>query len=151
MLREFAREELKDANAVAEVVCLVPILEKDRLQLLLQWLFHGIEKSRLLDRNLLEGLAQLVQHARPGHLDADNLVKILDLISTRLRGTHNQSPDFIYRLALTVSRVLDAMADSKVKDLDRENIHEPLKAYLKGLGDNADPYLVYQAAYAAQA
>ncbi|KAI8598161.1 hypothetical protein EDD21DRAFT_407049, partial [Dissophora ornata] len=36
LLREFAREELKDANTVAEVVCLVPIFEKDQLQQLLQ-------------------------------------------------------------------------------------------------------------------
>ncbi|KAI8596392.1 hypothetical protein EDD21DRAFT_408409, partial [Dissophora ornata] len=66
LLREFTREELKDANTVAEVVCLVPVFEKDQLQQLLQRLFHGIEKSRLLDINLLEGLSQLIQHARPG-------------------------------------------------------------------------------------
>ncbi|KAI8600572.1 hypothetical protein EDD21DRAFT_415718 [Dissophora ornata] len=35
LLREFAREELKDANTIAEVVCLVPVFEKDQLQQLL--------------------------------------------------------------------------------------------------------------------
>ncbi|KAI8596787.1 hypothetical protein EDD21DRAFT_408094 [Dissophora ornata] len=151
LLKEFAREELSDANTVTEIVRLVPVFNKDQLYQLLQRLFYGIEKSQLLDLNLLEGLAQLTQHARPGHLKADDLVKILDLISKRLISTHEQSPDYIYRLALTVSRVLDVMADSEVKDLDRENLHAPLAVYLQGLGSNTDPYLVYQAAYAAQA
>ncbi|KAI8594744.1 hypothetical protein EDD21DRAFT_409602, partial [Dissophora ornata] len=151
LLREFASEKLKDANMVADVVCLVSVFERDELRQLLQLLFEGIGQSPLLDFNLLEGLAQLVQHTRPGYLNADDLVKILDLISTRLRGTHKQSPYSIYRLALTASHVLDAMADSEVKDLDREILHAPLAVYLQELGSSTDPYLVYQAAYAAQA
>ncbi|KAF9353918.1 hypothetical protein BGX34_011295, partial [Mortierella sp. NVP85] len=43
------------------------------------------------------------------------------------------------------------MADTKVTDLDRENLHEPLSTYLKELKESKDPYLVYQAAYAYQA
>ncbi|KAF9343960.1 hypothetical protein BGX34_006181, partial [Mortierella sp. NVP85] len=43
------------------------------------------------------------------------------------------------------------MADANVKGLSRENIHEPLSAYLNGLKGSKDPYLVYQAAYAYQA
>ena len=93
-------------------------------------MFHGIEQSEMLDLDLLEGLAQLVQRARPGYLNADNLVKILGLVSSRLRDTHEQSPDYIDQLTLTVSRVLDAMADTKIKGLDREKLHVPLAAYL---------------------
>ncbi|KAF9343916.1 hypothetical protein BGX34_006224, partial [Mortierella sp. NVP85] len=52
---------------------------------------------------------------------------------------------------MAVSRVLDAMADTKVKGLDREKLHEPLSLYLSEIKDNTDPYLVYQAAYAYQA
>ena len=52
---------------------------------------------------------------------------------------------------MAVSRVLDAMADTKVKGLDREKLHEPLTSYLSEIKDVSDPYLVYQAAYAYQA
>ncbi|KAF9343768.1 hypothetical protein BGX34_006385, partial [Mortierella sp. NVP85] len=52
---------------------------------------------------------------------------------------------------MAVSRILDAMADTKVKGLDREKLHEPLTLYLSEIKDISDPYLVYQAAYAYQA
>jgi len=151
LIREFAREELKDATVVAEVICIVPVLEERDLQQLLQLLFLGIEQSKLLNSSLLEGLAHLVQSASPGHLNADNLVKILELTSERLEDTHIQSADYINQLTLTVSHVLDAMADSNVKGLNREELHAPLATYLRGLASNSDPYLIYQAAYASQA
>ncbi|KAI8598630.1 hypothetical protein EDD21DRAFT_446023 [Dissophora ornata] len=138
ILKEFTHDELKDANIIAEVVCLVPVLEKYQLQKLLQQLFHGIERSELLNFDLLEGLAQLIQRTCPGHFNADDLVKILDLISRRLRPTHGQSPDYINQLTLTVSRVLDAMADTKIKGLDRENPHKPLADYLNRLKGATD-------------
>jgi len=43
------------------------------------------------------------------------------------------------------------MADTKVTDLNREKLHEPLSSYLSGLKKSSDPFLVYQAAYAYQA
>jgi hypothetical protein len=43
------------------------------------------------------------------------------------------------------------MVDCEVKDLKREQLHEPLSKYLKELKDSTDPSLVYQAAYAYQA
>ncbi|KAG0347089.1 hypothetical protein BGZ54_005025 [Gamsiella multidivaricata] len=52
---------------------------------------------------------------------------------------------------MAVSRVLDAMADSDVKGLSREQLHAPLAAYLEEMKNSSDPYLVYQAAYAYQA
>ena len=117
-------------NIVAKVVCLVPVFEKHELRKLLWQLLRGIEQSELLNFDLLTGLTQLIQRARPGHLSADSLVKILELISSRLRDTHGQSPDYINQLTLAVSRVLDAMADTKIKGLDREKLHVPLAAYL---------------------
>ncbi|KAF9362376.1 hypothetical protein BGX34_006316 [Mortierella sp. NVP85] len=52
---------------------------------------------------------------------------------------------------MAVSRVLDAMADTNVKGLDREKLHEPLLSYLSEVKNISDPFLVYQAAYAYQA
>jgi len=136
---------------VAEVVCLAPILEKSDFQYLLRELCKGVDQSILLDIHQLDGVAQLIHCAEPGYLDADDLVKILELLSTRLRNTHNQSSSHMYQLTMAVSRLLDAMADSKVKGLDREKLHEPLTLYLSEIKDVSDPYLVYQAAYAYQA
>ncbi|KAG0207777.1 hypothetical protein BGX31_002508, partial [Mortierella sp. GBA43] len=43
------------------------------------------------------------------------------------------------------------MADTNVRGLDRERLHEPLSLYLDKLKESSDPYLLYQAAYAFQA
>ena len=151
VIRAFQREEIKDDKAVAEVVSLAPVLEKSDFQYLLKELCKGIDQSILLDVHQLHGTAQLIHCAGPGYLDADDLVKILELLSTRLRKTHSQSSSHMHQLTMVVSRVLDAMADTKVKGLDREKLHEPLTLYLSEIKDASDPYLVYQAAYAYQA
>ncbi|KAK3824922.1 MAG: WD40-repeat-containing domain protein [Benniella sp.] len=151
VVRAFKREELKDAKAVTEVLCLAPVLEKDDFRYLLNEFCSEIEQSTLLDVHQLEGLAQLLQGADPGQLDADDLVKVLELLSKRLRDTHKQSTSHLYQLTLAISHVLDAMADANIEGLDREKMHEPLLAYLEELKGSTDTYLVYQAAYAYQA
>jgi hypothetical protein len=120
VIRTFKRDEFKDAKAVAEVVYLVPVLNKDAFQDLLRELYTGISSSGLLNVHQLEGLSQLIQGAGPGNLDADDLVKILDLLSKRLRGVHCQSREHAYQLTMAVSHILDAMTDVNVKDLDRK-------------------------------
>jgi len=151
VIRAFKRDEIKDAKIVAEVVCLAPVLNKDSFHDLLSEFYSGIDHSGLLNYHQVEGLAQLIQGADPGHLGADDLVKILELLSARLIGTHQQSTQYVHRLTMAVSHVLDAMADTKVAGLDREKLHEPLSVYLKDLQQSKDSYLVYQAAYAYQA
>jgi hypothetical protein len=151
VIRAFKQEAIKDAKAVAEVVCLAPILDKEAFHDLLREFYSGIDASGLLDFQQLEGLAQLIQGADQGYLSADDLVKILELLSTRLMNTHQQSSQHMHQLTLAVSNVLDAMADTKVTDLDREKLHEPLSLYLSGLKKSSDTFLVYQAAYAYQA
>jgi hypothetical protein len=151
VIRVFKRDEFKDTKAVTEVVYLAPVLENDDFRYLLKEFYSGIESSTLLDIHQLEGLAQLIQGADTSYLDADDLVKVLDLFSARLQATHQQSVQHVYQLTLAVSHVLDSMADAEVKGLDRETIHEPLLSYLEGLKGSSDPYLVYQAAYAYQA
>lgn len=151
VLRTFQRDELKDAKAIAEVVCLSPVINKEEYQHLLREFYSGIDHSGLLNIHQLEGLARLIQSADIGHLSADDLIKVLGLLSTRLMDTHQQSEHHMHQLTLAVSNVLDAMADTKVTDLDRKKLHEPLLTYLKELEKSPDPYLVYQAAYAFQA
>ncbi|KAK3823023.1 MAG: WD40-repeat-containing domain protein [Benniella sp.] len=151
VIRTFKKEEIKDAKAVAEVVCLAPVIERDLFRDLLGSFVDGIDRANLLVLHQLQGLARLIQGADKGYLDADDLVKILSLLTTRLQSTHQQSPQHVYQLTLAASYVLDAMADTKVEGLDREALHEPLSMYLDALKGNAEPYLMYQAAYACQA
>jgi len=151
VIRAFKREEIKDAKVVAEVVYLAPILDKAVFHDLLEEFYSAVDHSGLLRFQQLEGLAQLIQGADHGHLSADDLVKILGLLSTRLMDTHKQSSQHMHQLTMAVSHVLDAMADTNVTDLDREKLHEPLSSYLSGLKKSSDPFLVYQAAYAYQA
>ncbi|KAF9346556.1 hypothetical protein BGX34_003804, partial [Mortierella sp. NVP85] len=151
VIRTFKKEEIKDAKAVAEVVCLAPVIERDLFRDLLGSFVDGIDRAKLLDIHQLQGLARLIQGADTGFLDADDLVKILSLLTNRLQNTHQQSTQHIYQLTLAASYVLDAMADTKVEGLDRETLHEPLSLYLDALKGNTEPYLMYQAAYACQA
>lgn len=111
LIKAFAQDELKDAKTVAEVVHLAPVLKKDNFRDLLKQFYDGIKHSGLLDFYQLEGLAQLMQGTGPGYLEAADLVIILGHLSERLQGTHNQSPNQLYHLTLTVSNVLDGMAD----------------------------------------
>ncbi|KAF9907249.1 hypothetical protein BX616_000480 [Lobosporangium transversale] len=147
----FASDEIKTEATIAEVVSLAPALDQDQFRTLLMALVNGIGRNMILKPHLLEGLAQLIQHAPPGYLDSDDLVLTLNTLSSRLRGTHTQSDDHLCRLSAAVSDVLDAMVSNQVKGLKREQLHEPLAIYLKELKANSDPYLVYQAAYAFQA
>ncbi|KAK3828974.1 MAG: hypothetical protein J3Q66DRAFT_435407 [Benniella sp.] len=151
VIRAFKRDEFKDAKSVTEVVRLAPVLESDDFRYLLKEFYSGIDQSGLLDVHQLEGLAHLIQGANPGYLDSDDLVKVLSLLSARLRDTHQQSTNHLYQLTVAVSHVLDAMTDTSVKGVNREKIHEPLTLYLEELKGSSDPYLVYQAAYAYQA
>ncbi|KAG0213905.1 hypothetical protein BGX31_001183 [Mortierella sp. GBA43] len=150
-IRAFIRDELKDANAIAEIMHLASVLDSNDYRHLLKEFYSGIDQSGLLDVYQLDGLAQLIQGADSGVLQADDLVKVLELLSARLRDTHKQSLEYLYQLTVAVSYVLDAMADADVKGLSRENLHGPLLTYLGELKESRDPYLVYQAAYAYQA
>ncbi|KAF9909407.1 hypothetical protein BX616_011186, partial [Lobosporangium transversale] len=147
----FIHDDIKAEATVAEVVVLAPVLDYDQYRTLLLALINGISQNIMLETHLLEGLAQLMQHAPLGYLDSDDLVHILNTLSSRLQGTHEQSSSHIHQICVTVSHVLDAMVNNQIKGLKREQLHEPLAAYLNGLKGSSDPHLAYHAAYASQA
>ncbi|KAF9540559.1 hypothetical protein EC957_003997 [Mortierella hygrophila] len=134
MVDEFAKDTSKDSTKIAEMVLLGPVLDKGTYQV-----------------DLLQGLVQLVQSAPSGSLVSDDLIKILSILRIRLQGTHGQSSEYSYHLALAVARILDVMAEHEVKNLDRVVEHEPLSGILSGLKGSSDPYLMYQVCYAFQA
>ncbi|KAF9912862.1 hypothetical protein BX616_010219 [Lobosporangium transversale] len=151
LLYMFINDGVKAEATVTEVVSLAPVLEQVHFRKLLMTLANGINQNIMLDTHLLEGLAQAMQHGHPKHLESDDLVTLLNILSSRLQDTHFQSSDHIYRLTVTVSHVLDTMVGNQVTGLKREQLHEPLSAYLSELKNSSDPYLVYYAAYAFQA
>ncbi|KAF9976037.1 hypothetical protein BGZ75_000348, partial [Mortierella antarctica] len=150
LVREFTRDELKNAEAVTEVTYVASVLEPGDFRFLLKFFVTSLKDSAFLEVHSLEGIARLMSSA-PFTIEADDLVKTLHYINTSLQTTHAQSEDYVYKLTTTVSRVLDAMADSQVVGLGREGLHKPLYDYLEGLKNSEDPYLVFEAAYAFQA
>lgn len=150
VVRAFKSDALKDDKVVAEVVYLAPVLSKGDYKKLLLGLYTGIDHSGLLDAHLLEGMDQLIEGARPGYLDADDLAKIHRLLNTRLQGTDQESSHYM-QLSVAVSHVLDAMADNRVQNPKLEILQEHLPASLGELKKSSDPHLVYLAAYAHQA
>ncbi|KAF9354185.1 hypothetical protein BGX26_007987 [Mortierella sp. AD094] len=151
LIRAFVRDELKHQAAVNEVVCLAPVLNQEDFRKLLQLFVDGINNSALLEITITDGPVRLIRNSGPRDFDANDLVKILELLGARLKGTHDQSTQQIYKLMLAVSAVLDSIADGNVEGLGRDQLHEPLFKCLEGLQARPEPYLLYQAAYAFQA
>ncbi|KAF9900783.1 hypothetical protein EC991_006886, partial [Linnemannia zychae] len=151
VVRAFMRDELKGSGVVAEVIPLAFVLNRGDYRVLLNSFVEAVERSSLLDYQSLDGLAQLVQRATPGSVNSDDLVNILRVLHKRLQATHSQSVSHRYRLLHTVSRVLDAMADANIENVDRINLHEPLMDLLRVSESSKDPYLSFEAAYAMQA
>ncbi|KAF9350775.1 hypothetical protein BGX26_011119, partial [Mortierella sp. AD094] len=150
LVRTFIRDEIKGPDAVKEIVCLAPSLAHEDFRRLLHTFVDGINNTLLQDNYLLDGLAQLIRNSSPKHLDVNDLVKILKLLSEMLQETHSESIHR-YQSALTTSRVLDIMMDTKVKNIRREELRAPLLGLLRGLRKSRDPYLAFQGAYAYQA
>ncbi|KAF9541034.1 hypothetical protein EC957_003562, partial [Mortierella hygrophila] len=141
MVDEFAKDILKDSTEIAEIVLLGPVLDKETYRSLLSCTITAFEESVLLNVDLLQGLVQLVQVAPPNSLVSDDLVKILRVLRICLQDTHQQSSKQPFHLTLALSRLLDVMAEHKVKDLNRVEDHEPLSGILSGLKGSSDPYL----------
>ncbi|KAF9995411.1 hypothetical protein BGZ80_007521, partial [Entomortierella chlamydospora] len=104
LIRAFVREDLKKSSVIAEAVSLTAVLEQEVFRKLLQVFVNGISQSLLLDVHLLNGLAQLIRNAPEGYIDADDLVKVLELLNGRLKDTHKQSTRHTYQLAMTISQ-----------------------------------------------
>ncbi|KAG0271394.1 hypothetical protein BGZ95_000799, partial [Linnemannia exigua] len=158
VVAEFLKSSHKDAQSIGEILLLGPIFDRKDYRNILSSLISQLEREALLDVDLLRGLIQLLQDASPRYLIDDDLVRILRLLRQRLKDTykalgdtHQASSEHIYILATAISRVLDAMIEGNVKNLNRTEDHQPLVDILDELKDSSDPNLKFQAAYAWQA
>ncbi|KAG0054949.1 hypothetical protein BGZ90_005872, partial [Linnemannia elongata] len=141
MVDEFAKNPSKDSTEIAEMVLIGPVLDNDHFRRLLSCTMNAFNNTGILDIHLLQGLVQLVQSAPSEVLLPDDLVKILRMLKNHLKDIHLQSSVHPFHLTLAVSRLLDVMAEHRVKDLDRFEDHEPLSGVLSGLKASSDPYL----------
>ncbi|KAF9207925.1 hypothetical protein BGZ49_010200 [Haplosporangium sp. Z 27] len=151
LIQAFVQQELKDRASVDEIVCLAPVLNDEDFRALLLLFVNGINSSTLLDVNQIDGLVNLIRNSGQRTFDASDLVEILNLLSARLKVTHDQSTRHFYKLTLALSAVLDSMAENKVEELSRDQIYVPLFECLESLQERSEPYLMYQAAYSFQA
>ncbi|KAG0325179.1 hypothetical protein BGZ99_000956 [Dissophora globulifera] len=151
IVKTFADDPLKDATTVDEVVQLAPVLDKEHSRSLITILIDTLNQSEMLHLHSLEGLAKAIQEAAPGSIDSNDLVAILRSLHKKLRLVHSESVEHRSRLLYSVSRVLDAVADARVENVERVDLHEPLTELLRASESSKDPYLTFQAAYATQA
>ncbi|KAF9955516.1 hypothetical protein BGZ72_003655 [Mortierella alpina] len=149
VVKEFADNSMKDASAVAEVVQLAPVLSNDHTRFLLNTFIDAVNGSEMLQIHSMEGLAKVIQGAAPGSINSNDLVVTLRCLHKRLQPTHSE--EHRYHLLVAVSRILDAMVDAQVGDVDRISLHEPLTECLRELESSKNSYLAFQAAYATQA
>ncbi|KAG0303776.1 hypothetical protein BGZ98_006304 [Dissophora globulifera] len=151
MVNEFILLPVKNSETIHEIVLLAPVLDEDHYRKLLNYFLGDFERATILDTNILQGVIQLVQDAPPFCLQADALTQILRSIRRRLDDSAQQDRDNTVHLTRAITTILVIMADCGVKDLDREQEHEPLVKILSRLKKDKDPFLNFQAEYAFQA
>ncbi|KAG0204364.1 hypothetical protein BGX31_003182, partial [Mortierella sp. GBA43] len=151
VITTFVRDGIKDVDSSAEALRLVPVLDKAVYRYLLEGLCNDIERSPELGSHELECLAQVIQGASTGYFEAADLIRILKHINSCQHHLHQQPKDRTYELSIAISNVVDAMADTSIDDVNREQIHRSMSDYVDSLKATSDPYFVYQAAYTTQA
>ncbi|KAF9123800.1 hypothetical protein BGW39_008693, partial [Mortierella sp. 14UC] len=151
VVKVFITEPLRTPETLAEVLLLGPSLDRTTYRQLLNFLIAKFEGAKVMDIELLQAMVQMVEGAGPDYLNADDLVKISDVLRTCLEKTHSQSTEHKYRVALALSRLLDVMVEGHVQQMSRVTQHEPLTALLSQLAGSSDMYLKNQGTYALQA
>ncbi|GJJ73240.1 bilin biosynthesis protein [Entomortierella parvispora] len=153
MVYTFARDPVKDAATMAEVVQLAPILNEEYSRHLLKSLIDTVGRPgiTILHIHSIEWLTKMIQGAAPGSIDSNDLVSVLRFLHEPLQSLHRESEHQYHLLLVAVSRVLDAMVDADVGGIDRDRLHGPLTEFLQESESNKNPYLAFQAAYATQA
>ncbi|KAF9143174.1 hypothetical protein BG015_000523, partial [Linnemannia schmuckeri] len=151
VVEAFITDNIKATETIAEVVTLGPVLDHNTYRSLLSCFISKFEQDTILDLALLQGLIQLVESASPGYLEHDDLVRTLTVLRRRLEGTYKAPSEHLYQIVIAISRLLDVMVNSVVKDISRTDDHQPLVIALKKLKDTADPILQFQVDYALQA
>ncbi|RIB16568.1 hypothetical protein C2G38_1501359 [Gigaspora rosea] len=116
---------------------------------LLEVIISKIKRTTLLHPPLLKGLAHIIRHVNPKHLDPDDLVRILTRLKEQFENIHTRDKQI--ETIRTLGLLFDSMTDCEVKDLSYEELYNPLYKALENLSSNSNQELAYQARYACQA
>ncbi|KAK3811672.1 MAG: hypothetical protein J3R72DRAFT_498771 [Linnemannia gamsii] len=105
----------KTPDAIREIVLLGPVLDKEHYRALLNRFLNELNSEIVLNTNLLQGLVELVEHAPPFYLRADDLTKILGTIRDQLKDSALQDIEYTIHLTVAISKVLGIMVDCGVE------------------------------------
>ncbi|GJJ77106.1 hypothetical protein EMPS_09465 [Entomortierella parvispora] len=153
VINQFILHPSKSDEALREIVLVGPVLDKDQYRTLLNRLLEEFKQDTILNVELLRGLTQLIQDAKPGYLRSDDFTLILRVIRSR----DQKLDEYLFYLTVTVATILNSIVDEKVvggleiEGLDRVSDHDPVLELLSDLRNKEDPFLKFQALYAYQA
>ncbi len=151
VLNEFAKKGDKTCHDICEVVTLAAISDLKLQRSLIGQFIKAIYEDPLLDEELLNGLAQVIRHLKPGELNANDGVQILKILHNKQEDLHDNTTDDGFALLQALTALLDAMADAEIKGLSRDQLHSPLYKTLQTLSESEDVRFAFQASYACQA
>ncbi|GJJ69947.1 hypothetical protein EMPS_02296 [Entomortierella parvispora] len=151
MVDRFINLPIKTSDDICEVILLGPVLDKQHYQALINEFLHQLQSKIILNPDLLQGLVSLIECAPPFHLRVDDLMMILRVIRQHLADSTQKDTLYTIHLTAAISRVLVIMVDCGVKDLNREQEHEPLLETLSKFRKHTDPLVRYHVEYACRA
>ncbi|KAI1290646.1 hypothetical protein EDD11_009130 [Mortierella claussenii] len=151
MFERFTSHPIKGSESIREIVLVGSLLNEERYCKLIVLLISEFNKEGILQEDALQALVQLVLDAPPKFLEVKDLVRVLESIRVALKpSAQHVGSDAIY-LTQACSKILQVMADLKVKDLNREGLHKPLLDTLSKLKkQKVDPFTQYLARYSLQ-
>jgi len=89
MVGEFAKAATDGSAEVHDVVLLGPVLDEEHYRTLLMRTITTFDQLVILNVDLLQGLAQMVQCASPSYLVSDDVVNILVILRICLQELTN--------------------------------------------------------------
>ncbi|KAG0273685.1 hypothetical protein BGZ95_010507, partial [Linnemannia exigua] len=151
MVKSFAEDTLKGTAALAEIVLLGPLLDREHYRILMSGILDKFEQSSSVDLTLLRGVAQVLECAPSGFLIDDDVVRITNVLFREFSAADNMANDHLVYLTWALSRVLDVMMTGVVEDLNRDRDHQLTLQLLANLMNAGNTHVRRQAAYAFQA
>ncbi|KAG0286370.1 hypothetical protein BGZ96_009492 [Linnemannia gamsii] len=151
VVEEFSQDFLKDTDAIAEVVLLGTVLDRETYRTLLTCVVIKFDESRILDIVILQGLVKLIEGASFGYLREKDLVKTLVVLRRHLGRSDMLTHEHLFQTTLATSRLLDVVVNSLPRYPSLAHEQQSLSRILDGLKDTTNLIMKFQVEYAVQA
>ncbi|KAH3742964.1 NB-ARC domain protein [Pelomyxa schiedti] len=128
---QFGNAPVKTKAMVDDVVSLSRVEDREVVQVLLDVFVSQIDHDPLLQVYMLEGLACILSEALTEFIPADQIVKTLNVITSKLKDLHaqQQNAERIYDTLRAVNRVLRAMWATGVCAISKEDKNSTLGVF----------------------